>query len=200
MSISPEENIKNLESQSSDLDPTPTLTQKQGRKKRVVPDTIVIEKPEVETISYSKAEKLTRTKREMSDKQKENIIKLIALNKERREREKEEIAKQMKLQEAKAKQKTLVVLPKKIRKKKVKSTFQNKEDESEEDDEKMPTPKYIPHETDGDTTDTREIKEKVKKLETINKSLKEKEKQPINPSNSNPYKNILKNSGFVMFS
>ena len=166
-------------------------TQKQGRKKKVIPEVLVVDKPLEETISYSKAEKLTRVKRGMSDKQKENMINLIKLNKTRREAKAEEEKKAKDLLEAQSKQKVLRVLPKRVRKaKESKKTQREEESESETDDDKVPLEtQYVPSESEG----TKKIKKKIEKLQTITKAL-DKLPQPV--VNTNPYLNILKFSGF----
>ena len=201
-----------------------SIKKKLHRNKKIIPEVLEIEKPEVETISYSKANELTRKKRVLSDKQKENVLKLIQLNKERREKaklEKEEQERKAKeLEEAKAKKKLVKVLPKRVHKKKVvEKPVEEPELESEsEEDEEMPKPisvasitpnvstsegrgkgkplVSIDDSTDGDTTDTREIKRKVKKLQTLNK-LSAKQVSASIGSASNPYLSVLKNSGYM---
>jgi len=219
-----------------------SIKKKLHRNKKIIPEVLEIEKPEVETISYSKANELTRKKRVLSDKQKENVLKLIQLNKARREKAKlekqEQERKAKELEEAKAKKKLVKVLPKRVHKKKVvEKPVEEPELQTEsEEDEEMPKPKEeinlplkppnvstsegrgkgkplvsIDDSTDGDTTDTREIKRKVKKLQTLNKlsakQVSAKQKEPKEQTKkedsvsiggaSNPYLSVLKNSGYM---
>jgi hypothetical protein len=159
-----------------------------GRKKKVVPEVIVVDKPAEETISYSKAEKMTRVKRGMSDKQRENVLRLIQLNKERREAKADEEKKAKDLDEAKSKQKVLRVLPKRPRKAKTESKKTQREEESESDSDDDKVPVEMPSESEG----TKKINKKIQKLQTITKALDSLPK----PQPQNPYLNILKNSGF----
>lgn len=167
------------------------VVKKQGRKKKVVPEEIVIDKPEVETISYSKAEKLTRVKRGMSDKQKENVLKLIQLNKERREKLKEDEMKAKQLEEAKAKQKVLKVLPKRERKKKVETKSIQREDTESDDSDSDNVPPVV-SESEG----TKDIKKKVKKLQSITNALDNIPEHFKKETSSNPYLGVLQKSGF----
>jgi len=180
-------------------------TKKPNRNKKVIPELLEIPKEEIETISYSKANELTKKKRVLSDKQKENVLKLIALNKERREAKVREEAEaeeaKAKLEEAKAKVKLVRVLPKRVNKKNIKKVEAEEEEEEEEsDDEPMPMPKKFvkqeeKEESEADTTDTRVLKKKIKKLDMINKIQKA---TPIK-KNDNYERSILKNSGFITF-
>ena len=167
----------------------PQTTTKNGRKKKVIPETLVIEKPEEETISYTKAEKMTRVKRGMSDKQKENILKLIEMNKQRRQAKLDAELKAKELEEAKLKQKVVRVLPK--RKMKVKETPKMQREEEEEssasDDDRIPAPS----ESEG----TKKVRKNIKKLQSITTALDNLPKL-LQPQSNNPYLNILKLSGF----
>lgn len=189
-------------------------TKKPNRNKKVIPEILEVPK-EIETISYSKANELTKKKRVLTDKQKENVLNLIALNKERREtKAKEEQDKEeakVKLEEAKAKVKLVRVLPKRINKKRVKPAKDEvkHESESDDDDEQMPDPElhfkkvYINDDTDGDTTDTITLKKKLNKLSTMNKIIQKTNEnkvivKSVSQSSNNP-SSILKNSGFLTF-
>jgi hypothetical protein len=181
------------------------IAKKPNGNKKVIPELLEVVKEE-ETISYSKANELTKKKRVLSDKQKENVLKLIASNKEKREakqkqeaqalaeaKEAEEASK--KLEEAKAKVKLVRVLPKRVNKKKV--VIQEEEEDDESDDEPMPMPiKYEEkEESDADTTDTRVLKKKIKKLDMMNKIQKATPTKKVESYE----RSILKNSGFITF-
>jgi len=182
-------------------------TKKPNRNKKVIPELLEVPKEEIETISYSKANELTKKKRILSDKQKENVLKLIALNKERREakakQEQEAEEAKAKLEEAKAKVKLVRVLPKRVNKKNIPKKVveaEAEEEEEESDDEPMPMPKKFvkqeeKEESEADTTDTRVLKKKIKKLDMINKIQKA---TPIKKVD-NYERSILKNSGFITF-
>lgn len=180
---------------------------KQGRKKKIIPAEIVVENQEPETISYTKAEKMTRVKRVMTDKQKENILRLIALNKERREKQKDEELKVKQLEEAKAKQKVLRVLPKRTRvKKHVQVTPVESNESSSDEQEHMPqrTRDWLAGqpvqklkkqlEPESETEGTKTIRKKVQKLKEISKVLDTLPKPE--QKKANPYLNMLKLSGF----
>lgn len=194
--------------QNEELKETKNLTvstKKPNRNKKVIPELLEVPKEEIETISYSKANELTKKKRILSDKQKENVLKLIALNKERREakakQEQEAEEAKAKLEEAKSKVKLVRVLPKRVNKKSIKKVVEAEEEiEEESDDEPMPMPKKFvkqeeKEESEADTTDTRVLKKKIKKLDLINKIQKA---TPIKKVD-NYERSILKNSGFITF-
>jgi predicted Fe-S protein YdhL (DUF1289 family) len=194
--MSDNKNLKsdNIEptSQNETNKPSPP---KKSRKK-VIPETLVLEKPEEETISYSKAEKLTRQKRVMSAKQQENILKLIQINKERREKKAEDERKAKELMEAKAKQKVVRVLPKRSKKKKT-QVIPKSDDESSSDTEnelpREPIKSQVIQEP-SDTEGTKVVKRKIKKLQTITNALDGLPKANQQPTN--PYLHMLKLSGF----
>lgn len=154
---------------------------KVGRKHNVKSgDEIIVEKPEVETISHSKAKKLLKERKPFvaSEKQLANTARLVALNKAKREAK---VAAE-ELEKAKLKQKKLVVLPK--RERKVKAALVEPVEEDETSEEEMPTPvkvkkarkekvvKVYDDQTDGDTTDTRQIKKKIEKIKLIDETVK----------------------------
>jgi hypothetical protein len=170
---------------------------KRGRKTKIPVDGAVVqvlEEPEnaekPQELSYNGAKEKLKQKRPMTDKQKENIQRLIELNKKRREEQKkadeeqaEKERKAKELEDAKLKKKTYIVKPKRpyVKKKGVVKQEHPDEDNSETDNNNDET-------TDGDTTDTRVIKKKINHLKTINNKLEEVK--------TNPYLNLLKKSGF----
>lgn len=163
---------------------------KVGRPKVVEPnqEIVIMEQPKEEKqyISYTQAKKLIKEqkpKRELSEKQKENLARLLELNKKRRE--------EKKLNEEKEKMKKVVVVkPKRIYKAKSSTQVVATEVDTEadvSDDEsdmkevrkvrkvKKIKPKYE-SETDGDTTDTKAIKKKIQKLSALESKVEEQKK------------------------
>ena len=168
---------------------------KRGRKTKIPVDGAllqVLEEPEnaekPQELSYNGAKEKLKQKRPMTDKQKENIQRLIELNKKRREEQKkadeeqaEKERKAKELEDAKLKKKTYIVKPKRpyVKKKNVvKQEHPSTEISSNSEND----------ETEGDTTDTRTIKKKLQHIQTINNKLEEVK--------TNPYLNLLKKSGF----
>lgn len=176
--------------------------EKKQRRTRKVPLNNVIEEVKeiidepleiVQEMSYHKA-KASLPKRAMSDKQKANIEKLVAMNKERRdnarkEKEKEamkqellkKIEEEQKLKESKklVKIKT-IVKPKATYRKKVK-----KFELAQNDDEYDP---YTETDTGAESTDTQIIKKAEKKIKKINEIVKPPQPEPFNRVN-----HIMKN-------
>lgn len=176
-----------------------------GRKKKVPEDGKVIEileeKEEPIELSYHKAKQKLRKPRVLSEKQKENLQRLIELNKKRREEAKEAKEKKEELEKAKLKKKTYVIKPKRPYNKK---QFQSKdlsEDDTSEDldseDDKVPEiksnklkkkVKVYNDETDSESTDTRQIKKKINHIKTIDNKIQQVK--------TNPYLNMLRKAGF----
>lgn len=170
---------------------------KVGRKEKIPKDGAVmevLEKPEEAEkpieLSYNGAKEKLKQKRPMSDKQKENIQRLIENNRKRREEQKkadeeqaEKERKAKELEDAKLKKKTYIVKPKRPYVKKkgvVKQEHPPTELSSDSENNK--------DETDGDTTDTRIIKKKLNHIKTIESKLEEVK--------VNPYLNLLNKAGF----
>jgi|GEM_PF-1339637 len=91
-----------------------------------VPEDHIIE------VSYSKAKQLMKKPREMSEKQRENIQRLVAMNKQKREAAKAEKEAQQQQIQQQQKMKQVIVKPKRVFKKKTPEPI---EEESEYDDE-----------------------------------------------------------------
>jgi hypothetical protein len=187
------------------------LQKKRGRKTKVPVDGAVVqvlEKPENEEepkeISYNGAKEKLKQKRQMTDKQKENIQRLIELNKKRREEQKkadeeqaEKERKAKELEDAKLKKKTYIVKPKRPYVKKKNVVKQEHPGHAEGINARAAQKSLLltemssnsdNDETEGDTTDTRTIKKKLQHIQTINNKLEEVK--------TNPYLNLLKKSGF----
>lgn len=131
-------------------------------------------------ISYHEAKQKVKVKREMTEKQKANIDRLIEMNRLRREKQKEEDEKRAE-EERKAKEledaklKTYIVRPKRPYKKKEKPV---KAIHPETNDD------IYPEDTDAETTDTRTINKKLEHINKINSKLEEVK--------ANPYASLLK--------
>lgn len=185
-----EETVKELVKEDNKLEqPKP----KRGRKKAVEPGQVLtVEKQDEEPISFNKAKELVKAQKpkfEPSEKQKANTARLIEANRLRREANQEAKEKADALEEAKLKQKKLVVLPKRTRTKKDKEPKQElpeSDSEQEPEPEVLEQPKkerkqrkqkiakvYDGETTDGDTTDTRTIKKKIEKVKMIDETIKQ---------------------------
>ena len=157
-----------------------SIGMKKTRKTRKVPLTNIIEEVKeikenepleiIQEVSYHKAKALL-PKRQMSEKQQANVLKLVASNKLRRDLVRadkdKEIMKQELLKKIEEEQKLkderklvkikTIVRPKAVYKKKVKKF------------ELKPDSEYDPYtETEGDSTDTTTIKKAQKKIKKIN--------------------------------
>ena len=186
-----EETVKELIKEDEKL-----LRPKRGRKKAVEPGQVLtIVREEEETVSFNKAKELIKKQKpkyEPSEKQKANTARLIEANRIRREAKQEAKEKADALEEAKLKQKKLIVLPKRARTKKtiveeLPKELEPEESSSEEREaEPVPVPTktrkqrkqkiakvYDGETTDGDTTDTRTIKKKIEKVKMIDETIKQ---------------------------
>ena len=137
--------------------------------------------PPVVELSHTQAKKLV--KREMTEKQKEHVQKMIEANKlkwEAKKKEKEEVAKKAK-QEKEEKETVIVVKPKRVyppRKSKAKSKDQETDPEDDESNNDSDDEYQI-------TKTTKKIEMKAKALEKIDATL-----QKIAPTNK--YLELLK--------
>jgi hypothetical protein len=161
------------------------VSKKSGRPKKVLEQGDVIKvleekKEEPTEISYHEAKQKVKVKREMTEKQKANIDRLIEMNRLRREKQKEEDEKRAE-EERKAteledaKLKTYIVRPKRPYKKKEKPVKAIHPETNED---------IYPEDTDAETTDTRTINKKLEHINKINSKLEEVK--------HNPYASLLK--------
>jgi hypothetical protein len=139
-----------------------------------IPDEKIEEKKPVIEVSYTEARKLL-PKKEMSDKQKEAVKKLVELNKQKWDEKKKlkEEAELKKKEEVEKVSTKVIVKPKRIYKTKSKTPVNTDDSDSEDEliQKKKHKQKYISETEDSDSED-----EKVNKYNKINKEVNHKKK------------------------